>query len=541
MNEKYSVEDMPQIELPKTVTDERVLNAYKETGFRMFNEELATTLNNSIINDATLNIEKYTKIYNRNYEYSNIYVNLDYNLIKNMYNIDYYRYHEFNTEIIDQSTNKPILVKSNSKNVLLYRPTYINEDFRIPDNEIQLLLALHDKHIINKTSDVTPKISLGGDPEFLIYDESNDMIDACSIISDYHNRRRVGLDGCSDILEMRPTARLTPKGYVKSVEKCMKEAKSLIDANKYTLNSGCGNESYSIGGHIHIGNIVYSSYLIKLLDHYVLTPLRWCSDSRRLGGSSYEGESKWRIQPHGVEYRSPVSFYSDPETVEAIYNMVYDIATHVINISTYDKDKIKPFTPSDKTIKLFNDAKIFHGTNKSLKSNVFNTWNNKPNEFIKSIIAINTRGEIHDDTWYKLPEVENIKNMYNKFIPNSIIIVYVYGSNIYMDGTITNIDTNKEKIINIIGRDTNMVEYIKQYINNTISHKYEPYTLQAITSQSSIYEYNNNPISIGLTKDFRSWTKCREIVNDILQQIQKYNVLQIKYDMFEYITNKRGV
>lgn len=96
---------------------------------------------------------------------------------------------------------------------------------------------------------------IGADPEFLLFDQHDEVVRANNVLS-YHGE--LGCDGA--MAEVRPKPAISPEELVINILKILKNANITDPITPYKWVAGCyykdKNRDYPIGGHIHIGNPV---------------------------------------------------------------------------------------------------------------------------------------------------------------------------------------------------------------------------------------------------------------------------------------------
>ena len=94
---------------------------------------------------------------------------------------------------------------------------------------------------------------IGADPEFLLFDNDNNVIRANNVLS-YHGK--LGCDGA--MAEVRPDPAIKPEELVKNISEIFHNEAVTNSILNYKWVAGCYHKDqmrdYPIGGHIHIGN-----------------------------------------------------------------------------------------------------------------------------------------------------------------------------------------------------------------------------------------------------------------------------------------------
>jgi len=168
-------------------------------------------------------------------------------------------------------------------------------------------------------------ITMGADPEFLLYDENNTVVPANNIMQKYG---KLGCDGA--MAEIRPDPATTTDGLIDNINSIFRDKTITERIGNYKWMSGCyykdDHRDYPLGGHIHVGNIetvkstqaqsryVFFAMLNKILDELLSIPLsrldgKEPGSCRRTscgfapgGGYGYFGE--WRECQGRFEHRT---------------------------------------------------------------------------------------------------------------------------------------------------------------------------------------------------------------------------------------------
>lgn len=107
------------------------------------------------------------------------------------------------------------------------------------------------------SNDVNDTI-IGADPEFILFNENNEIVRANNILS-YNGP--IGSDGA--MAEIRPKPAISPEELVNNIKILLEDDKYVSSIKMYRWVAGCyykdSNRDYPIGGHIHIGNPIQVS------------------------------------------------------------------------------------------------------------------------------------------------------------------------------------------------------------------------------------------------------------------------------------------
>ena len=169
-------------------------------------------------------------------------------------------------------------------------------------------------------------LTLGGDPEFEVLDQSGELVRA----SDYFSfEGSIGTDGAGSQLELRPRPSTTPEGFVENVRPLVAKV-----ANMGFILSTIGDH-HPLGGHIHFGcsdpEVLIENVedFLYVLDPFLGIPLRE-TNGRARGG--YDVLSAWEEKPYGWEYRTPpVAYYAEFEMLRVVYKLAKGIGEHLLH------------------------------------------------------------------------------------------------------------------------------------------------------------------------------------------------------------------
>jgi len=194
--------------------------------------------------------------------------------------------------------------------------------------------------------------TIGADPEFLIFDENNEIIAADKWGNEEDN---FGADAGDINFEVRPTPSYSPLEVVNNIheiflQQIFKESKF---ANVYSWKAGSYfsphrsfyDNGYPLGGHIHFGTkgIIAGRDSTKILSQYVgacsiLIEDRKEGQKRRAGEEEYYcyGQpNNFRTQNYGFEYRTPSSWITSPYVAAAILCLAKTVLFEVINNTSF--------------------------------------------------------------------------------------------------------------------------------------------------------------------------------------------------------------
>lgn len=209
-------------------------------------------------------------------------------------------------------------------------------------------------------------ITVGCDPEFLVIDEVNHVINFHGNFTNDHGN--IGSDHGGRVGELRPTHG-SPKQVVEHIREQMKIIKDHLGSTKKLVAGGGGDYHESIGGHIHIGGLRlqrnYTSFtrwrnrgmsqlqlntidpehkLIFAFDFFIGLRLQKVQGGKRPRSSLYGKPSDIETKSHGFEYRTAPSWITDPILAEA----VLVIAQKIVELWQIKPDSFDAFIASKK-------------------------------------------------------------------------------------------------------------------------------------------------------------------------------------------------
>lgn len=172
-------------------------------------------------------------------------------------------------------------------------------------------LSQLDGHIIQRD------IKLGADPEFMMFNSKNGRI-----ISASEHFPKEGMIGCDNIripnrtqrpiAEIRPRPDVSPITLTANIKQALQLASQMAPYRnvRWVAGSQPGG-GFSIGGHIHFGNIKINASLLRALDNFVGLPVflieNPVSAARRRKKYGQLGDHREK-EYGGFEYRTPGSW-----------------------------------------------------------------------------------------------------------------------------------------------------------------------------------------------------------------------------------------
>jgi Phage phiEco32-like COOH.NH2 ligase-type 2 len=194
-------------------------------------------------------------------------------------------------------------------------------------------------------------ITVGCDPEFLVISADDiNYTENAVFLNNVGPFGEIGTDHGGTVGELRPRAG-SPANVTDNIRSMFREMKGKL-GNRKIVAGGGQKFGKSIGGHIHIGGIIFSHgycsptrqsnrgrvrplqvntanpehKLIFMLDYYLGRRLKKVNGGSRSGGS-YGRLSDIETKNHGFEYRTPPSWLTDPILTEATLAIAHQIAT----------------------------------------------------------------------------------------------------------------------------------------------------------------------------------------------------------------------
>lgn len=197
---------------------------------------------------------------------------------------------------------------------------------------VKILIDLYNIEKIMATREIT----LGADPEFMLFNAKNGKMIAASEFFP-----RDGIVGCDNIRipnrQQRPIAEIRPKPnespfvLIENIKLALANASKLAPYKnvKWVAGSQPMN-GYSIGGHIHFSNIKVSANILRALDNYlglliflIEEPVNAAKRRKKYGFIA-----DYREKDHGgFEYRTPSSWLVSQKIATAILCLAKIVAS----------------------------------------------------------------------------------------------------------------------------------------------------------------------------------------------------------------------
>lgn len=191
-------------------------------------------------------------------------------------------------------------------------------------------------------------LTIGSDPEFMIYKKNGSLCPANRILAS-DMPKRIGTDGCSTLGELRPLQSSNPLIHAKNTGVLIKEVSRIVSqrSTEPLILTSCpmGGEQgeYSTGGHIHLGgkeilewkrSDYVISKLMRSMDIFVGIPLLFIENKDesyyRRGRKGYGRLNSHRDQRWGVEWRVPNSWLGDKALAQGVLSLAYVAASNAI-------------------------------------------------------------------------------------------------------------------------------------------------------------------------------------------------------------------
>ena len=170
-------------------------------------------------------------------------------------------------------------------------------------------------------------IMIGADPEWELNNRNGTLIPASRFFNS--TSAEIGVDGINTIGEFRPRPG-DPNEVTQRIQELITRLFAILRERGVTANlvSGAGNNRI-IGGHIHFSGVSSSPLLLHKLDQFITDPLNRHStpeNNQRRIRSGYGVNSSYRTQPHGWEYRSPISWITHPKITKGVLTIAFWLA-----------------------------------------------------------------------------------------------------------------------------------------------------------------------------------------------------------------------
>lgn len=272
-------------------------------------------------------------------------------------------------------------------------------------------------------------ILLGADPEFLLFDNENQVVRANNVIP---KAGKIGSDGA--MIEVRPDPANNPVELVNNIKSIFKSSIKNDNLNSYKWIASTYHKDnirdYPVGGHIHIGNpkninklesesskFFLFSVINKILDELLALPLikldgtelgrfrRSECQMAAAGNNGYGFFGEWRPCDGRLEHRTLSGLWlMHPEIAESVLGSAKAIAEECFKFVESNQFKNSSFSHPD----------INFGDHKRLFRTEFNDWENielakelkciKPSSYMSSMLNTSKARNITKTfltTWYK--------------------------------------------------------------------------------------------------------------------------------------------
>jgi hypothetical protein len=209
-------------------------------------------------------------------------------------------------------------------------------------------------------------IKWGADPELSITTPDGVFVPASDIL---FRDEQFGCDGHAATAELRPTAHQDTREVLNSVGTILYWFSQEFPG--YQLYAGAIAKNKSIGGHIHIGgyrgdmpNEVINIFEILSI---AIEP-RTAVIKRRSGYGQPEDQ---RQQPHGMEFRAPLSWLLSPAHVLAYIGLFKLLMLNTGDLSIYLEKTVEFTNPRLGEIGYFKDKEVTGMTAEQAKAEMF--------------------------------------------------------------------------------------------------------------------------------------------------------------------------
>lgn len=174
--------------------------------------------------------------------------------------------------------------------------------------------------------------TIGADPEFHLIRAIDDSIISASSVKFFNHvgaLERIGKDGGGLPVEIRPRASKINEinKFNDEITDILKKIANFCNTEGYYIMAGGSRYGSPIGGHIHFGCKELINNREKIVDftkkmdtlfmpllHLIISP-----EYVRRRCNGYGSLGSYRLQPHGVEYRTPFCFVISPFITKTFY------------------------------------------------------------------------------------------------------------------------------------------------------------------------------------------------------------------------------
>ena len=170
---------------------------------------------------------------------------------------------------------------------------------------------------------------IGSDPELVCYKGDNQItVEGTDHLPD----GEIGTDHGHAVIELRPNAG-TPVSHSAHSTRLLQQLVGWANEHRLTLYATNTERNPSLGGHIHIGvgeriRDAQARRIVANLDYWLaltVLPLFPATPFRRRHANGYGHLSNWRMQPHGIEYRTLPNFYLSPAIILGVFTLAHTI------------------------------------------------------------------------------------------------------------------------------------------------------------------------------------------------------------------------
>lgn len=237
----------------------------------------------------------------------------------------------------------------------------------------------------------TKNTLLGADPEFLLFDNDNNVVRANNVLA---KAGLIGSDGA--MIEVRPEPSTDPRTVVQNIQNIFKNTNLTGPIRDYKWMASVYHKDnvrdYPVGGHIHLGNPVGISQLSsnartfmfavlnKIMDELLAIPLikldgndlgkcRRSDCQMAFGNNGYGFYGEWRVCDGRLEHRTLSGLWlMHPRTAECVLGTAKAIADEMYGMVVNDAFSHK----------LFKHPDISFENNKYLYRSEFDGWDEIP-------------------------------------------------------------------------------------------------------------------------------------------------------------------
>ena len=202
-------------------------------------------------------------------------------------------------------------------------------------------------------SEKKKEVTLGGDPEFVLWKPGVGFLGANDLFSDPGKASRVGLDGHQRTGEIRYKPSTEVDKLVDTIRTTLLELRDMIPETVQVRGGTIGAPDQILGGHIHVGHRLFQGsqahrgidrQTVVFLDYFLAVPLAVIEDKKeamiRLHANYGEPLDFRTDIAWGFEYRTPYSWLWSPDLTKSVHSIAWLLTNSVVNEGLVKTPKI---------------------------------------------------------------------------------------------------------------------------------------------------------------------------------------------------------